>query len=192
MTRLVLASASPRRRELLDMLGVRDLLVVPALGGEADWPQLSPRDLVMRLALAKAGEVKARFPGGDDVIVAADTVVALDRGILGKPRDAEDAVRMLTALSGKAHRVYTGVAVLGGGTRQCDAEETAVRFRALSEREILRYVESGDPLDKAGAYGIQGLASLFVEEIRGDFYNVMGLPLCRLGIMLKRAGVELL
>ncbi len=188
----ILASASPRRRALLAMLGVRDLLVVPALGEEADWPQLSPEDLVMRLALAKAEEVKAKYPGTEDVVVAADTVVALDGLILGKPRDASDAVRMLGALSGKEHRVYTGGAVLGGGTSQYGTEETAVRFRTLSEREIRAYVESGDPLDKAGAYGIQGPAGLFVEGIRGDFYNVMGLPLCRLGMMLKRAGVELL
>jgi septum formation protein len=191
--RVVLASASPRRRVLLGMLGIRDLLVVPAGGEEAGWPGLPPAELVMRLSGAKAEEVAGRLMDADTVVVGADTVVVLDGRILGKPRDKDEAVSMLTALSGREHRVYTGVTVLGGDARmQSGAEETAVRFRALTQQEIHAYVETGEPMDKAGAYGVQGLASLFVEGIRGDFFNVVGLPLCRLGIMLRKAGVELL
>jgi len=191
--RVVLASASPRRRALLRMLGIRDLLVMPARGEEAGWPDLPPAELVKRLSGAKAGEVAGRMMRADTVIIGADTVVVLDGRILGKPRDKDEAVSMLTALSGREHRVYTGVTVLGGDVRmQSAAEETAVRFRALTQQEIHAYVETGEPVDKAGAYGVQGLASLFVEGIRGDFFNVVGLPLCRLGIMLRKAGVELL
>jgi septum formation protein len=147
----------------------------------------------MRLSGAKAEEVAGRLMDADTVVVGADTVVVLDGRILGKPRDKDEAVSMLTALSGREHRVYTGVTVLGGDVRmQSAAEETAVRFRALTQQEIHSYVETGEPMDKAGAYGVQGLASLFVEGIRGDFFNVVGLPLCRLGIMLRKAGVELL
>lgn len=190
--RVVLASASPRRRALLGMLGIRDLLVVPARTEEAGWPGLPPAELVTRLSGAKAEEVAARLMDADTVVIGADTVVVLDGRILGKPRDKREAVGMLTALSGREHRVYTGVTVLGGDARrQSGAEETAVRFRALTQREIHAYVETGEPMDKAGAYGVQGLASLFVEGIRGDFFNVVGLPLCRLGIMLRKAGVEL-
>ena len=192
MMELVLASASPRRRELLAMLGVKNLRVVPALGEEAAYPGLDPALLVRRLSRAKAEEVAGRLGAGERVVIAADTVVALDAAILGKPADEADAVRMLSALSGREHRVFSGVTVLYAGGLLCEAEESLVRFRTLTQHEIHAYVATGEPMDKAGAYGAQGLASLFVEGIRGDFFNVMGLPLCRLGIMLKRAGVELL
>ena len=190
--RIVLASASPRRRELLEMLRVRNLEIVPAKGPETAAPGLPPEALVTELSRHKAAEVAAAYAAADAVIIGADTVVALDGFILGKPKDENDAKRMLRALSGRSHAVYTGVTVLRGGTVLSRAEKTEVTFRALSEDEIARYVATGEPLDKAGAYGAQGLASLFVERLDGDFFNVMGLPLCLLGKMLKEIGVDLI
>lgn len=127
-----------------------------------------------------------------DVIIAADTIVCLDGDILGKPHTAEEAGDMLRRLSGREHEVYTGVTVMKDGGIHCGAERTSVRFRALTPGEIAAYVATGEPMDKAGAYGAQGRGSLFVEGITGDFFNVMGLPLCRLGRMLNEIGVSLL
>ena len=175
------------------MLGVSNLEIVPARGEEQPHPELTPPELVMALSAAKAREVAETAKAGpEDVVLGADTVVELDGAVLGKPRDAEDAKRMLRALSGRTHRVYTGVTVIRGGTELRRTEGTAVTFRALTEGEIARYVATGEPLDKAGAYGAQGRASLFVERLDGDFFNVMGLPLCLLGTMLKEVGVELI
>ena len=188
---IVLASGSPRRRELLEMLGVKELLVVPARGEEVVTPGSPPQDTVRSLALRKAQEVAALRPA-EDVIVAADTIVWLDGELLGKPRTREQAAEMLLALSGREHEVYSGVAVLRGAEELTGFERTQVRFRELTHREIDAYIATGEPMDKAGAYGAQGLGSLFVEGITGDFFNVMGLPLCTLGRMLKKMGVELL
>lgn len=190
--KIVLASASPRRRELLEMLRVKNLEIVPARGPEEPHPELGPEALVMELSRHKAAEVSAAYRGEDAAVIGADTVVALDGEILGKPKDAPDARRMLSALSGRSHAVYTGVTVIRGDTVLSRAERTRVWFRSLSGDEIARYVASGEPMDKAGAYGAQGLASLFVERLDGDFFNVMGLPLCLLGKLLKELGVELL
>lgn len=187
---IILASGSPRRRELLEMLGVKEFAVIPAKGEELPHPELSPAELVRELSRAKAAEVAAAHP--DAIVIGADTVVAVDDEVLGKPVDEEDAVRMLQSLSGRSHHVYTGVTVICGERVESVAEGTEVRFRAMTEREIAAYVATGEPMDKAGAYGIQGLASLFAEGIDGDFFNVMGLPVCRLGQMLKSLGVELL
>ena len=186
---IVLASASPRRRELLSHFAV-PFTVDPAAGPEEPPAGAGPEETVRTLAAAKAAEVAARNP--DSVVIGADTVVELDGAILGKPADRDDAFRMLRALSGREHRVYTGVAVVCGGRLQSGAEMTRVFFRDLTDREILAYIDSGEPMDKAGAYGYQGLASLFVERIDGDFFNVVGLPLCRLGRMLEKLGVTLL
>ena len=188
---IILASASPRRKELLEMLGVGDLRIIPAKGEEKAADGLSPEELVKALAARKAREVAAKC-AGDDVIVAADTIVRVNGQIFGKPRSETEAAEMLRALSGRAHEVYTGVAVIRNERETLAAERSAVYFRALSEREIAAYIATGEPMDKAGAYGIQGKASLFVEGIEGDFFNVMGLPLCRLGIILREQGVELL
>ena len=128
----------------------------------------------------------------EDIVIAADTIVYLDGVILGKPKDTADAARMLAALSGREHIVYTGVAVLRGGETRLAAEHTAVRFRTLTPAEITRYIATGEPMDKAGAYGIQGRGALFVAHLDGDYFNVMGLPLCRLGQLLNELGVELL
>lgn len=187
---IVLASASPRRRALLSHF-TTDFTVDPAVGPEDPPEVASPEETVKALASAKAAEVAARHP--DDLVIAADTIVELDGIILGKPSDPDDACRMLRALSGREHRVYTGVAVIGaGGKSLCQAEKTRVFFRDMTDEEIRAYVASGEPLDKAGAYGYQGLAGLFVERIEGDYFNVVGLPLCRLGRMLGTMGVALL
>ena len=187
---IILASGSPRRRELLEMLGVKDFAVIPAQGEELPHPDLTPAELVRELSRAKAAEVAQAHPNA--IVIGADTVVAVDNEVLGKPVDEGDAARMLRSLSGRSHHVYTGVTVICGERVESVAEGTEVRFRPLTEREVAAYVATGEPMDKAGAYGIQGLASLFAEGIDGDFFNVMGLPLCRLGQMLKTLGVELL
>ena len=191
MAGIILASASPRRKELLEKLGVSDLRIRPAKGEERMPDTDDPEEIVRALSRQKAEEA-ARGAGADDVIIAADTIVWLDGQALGKPRDEADAKAMLRRLSGRTHSVFTGVCVVRGGELLSEAEESLVRFREMSEREIAAYVASGEPMDKAGAYGAQGLAGLFVERIEGSFSNVMGLPLCRLGNMLKKVGVELL
>lgn len=195
---VILASGSPRRRELLSMLGVRDLKIIPARGDENPPPGASPAETVMALSEAKANEVFTRLrdsselsPG--DIIIAADTIVELDGTILGKPKDTEDAHRMLRALSGRGHRVFTGVTVMSSsGEKLREYEVTTVRFREIDEDEIIRYTATGEPMDKAGSYGIQGRGSLLVESLDGDYFNVVGLPVCRLGKMLKKLGVDLI
>lgn len=188
---IILASGSPRRRQLLEMLDIKDMLVIPAKGEETPVEGAAPGELVMALAAAKGREVAA-LSGADDVVIAADTVVWLGGQVFGKPRDRQEAVSMLRALSGNTHQVYTGVWVKRGDRELCQFEVTDVHFRELSDGEIDSYVASGEPMDKAGAYGAQGKAALFVRSIDGDFFNVMGLPLCRLGEMLKQQGVGLL
>ena len=188
--KIILASASPRRRELLSALGL-SFEIRPAIGEEHPVPGLPGGETAKRLSRAKCLEIAAGADG-QDVVIAADTVVCLDDEILGKPADEEDAARMLKALSGRDHRVYTGVTVARGGRVLSDYEETAVHFRPLTEREIAAYIATGEPMDKAGAYGIQGCAALFVRAIEGDYFNVVGLPLCKLGQMLKELGVELI
>jgi len=189
--RIILASGSPRRRELLEMLKVENLEIIPAKGEEKEHPELTPAELVCELSRCKAAEIA---PAGepDTVTIGADTIVVLDGEVLGKPRDEADALRMLRALSGRSHTVYTGVTVIRGETVLSRAERTEVHFRPLTGEEISRYIATGEPMDKAGAYGAQGYASLFVEGLEGDFFNVMGLPLCLLGTMLKELGVNLL
>lgn len=153
---------------------------------------LPPAVLVERISAEKAAAVAAEVNDPDVLILAADTVVTLDDTVLGKPRDEADAVRMLTLLSGRAHRVFTGFTVRRGEQVSSHSEETAVRFRSLSQEEIHAYVATGEPMDKAGAYGIQGQGSLLVEGISGDYFNVMGLPVCALGQVLKDFGVRCL
>ena len=179
---LILASASPRRRELLEYIQA-DFEVVPSFVDESLPPLISPREGVEILALRKAEAVCASYPG--DTVIGADTIVALDGVIYEKPRDKSDAASMLRKLSGREHLVYTGVVVLSAKVRRVFSEETAVSFISLSDEQITAYVESGEPMDKAGAYGIQGKGALFVSGIRGDFYNVMGLPVCRLARELQ-------
>lgn len=186
---IILASASPRRKELLSALGV-EFDIHPARGPEHTPEQGDPARTVMDLALAKAREVAAQYP--DALVIGADTVVEKDGRILGKPAGRAEAAAMLQDLSGAVHRVYTGLALVQGDRTSCRAEETRVRFRTLRPEEIRAYAESDEPMDKAGAYAIQGKASLFVQGIEGDYFNVVGLPLCLLGEMLEEFGVRLL
>lgn len=185
---IILASGSPRRRQLLEQIGL-SFTVRSSDVDESVEPGLSPAAMVEQLSLRK-GQAVAGSVGPDSLVLAADTVVALGDTILGKPQDRAQAVSMLTSLSGKTHQVYTGVTLLGGGRRVTEHETTAVTFRSLSREEIVAYVDTGEPMDKAGAYGIQGYGALLVERLEGDYFNVMGLPLCRLGRMLAAFGVE--
>ena len=172
------------------MLGVFDLTVMPA-AGEAPVPPGTPaEEAVKSIAAGKAADA-ARRAGPEDLILAADTVVALEGRVLGKPRDEQDAFRMLRALSGKKHTVYTGMALRQGDREMTDCASSDVWFREMSDREIRAYIATGSPMDKAGAYGAQDMAALFVERIDGEFYTVVGLPLCRLSRMLKAFGAEI-
>jgi len=188
---LILASQSPRRRELLGQMGLTDFIIRPAVGEEKADLSLPPDRLVEALSAQKGLEVAAAAAPGD-LVIAADTVVAVDGQVLGKPRDRADALRMLAALSGRAHTVYTGVTLCRDGAVLTQHEATQVRFRPLSPAEMEAYVDTGEPMDKAGAYGIQGYGALLVEGIEGDYSNVVGLPVCRLGRMLARFGVDAL
>lgn len=169
----ILASASPRRVELLRAAGLQPV-VVPAGVDETAWPGETPADHVVRLARAKAAGVAARHP--DAAVLGADTVVAIDDEILGKPRDDDDAGRMLRRLAGRTHRVYTGVALAVGADFRTDVAVSEVTMAPLSPAEIQWYVASGEPRDKAGAYAIQGLAARYVTAIQGSYSNVVGLP----------------
>lgn len=187
--KIILASQSPRRRELLSRMGITHFDVLPAQGEEHIDHSLPAGLLVETLARQKAAEIAACAPP-DAVIIAADTVVALDNEILGKPHTAQEAAEMLQKLSGRQHTVYTGVAVRQNDTELVEREAAQVHFRPLSPQEIRAYIATGEPMDKAGAYGVQGYGCLFVEGIVGDYYNVMGLPVCRLGRMLRQFGVD--
>jgi len=188
--RIVLASGSPRRKELLEMLNVKNLEIIPAQEEEAQHPNMAPDELVKALSFAKAEEVSKSCH--DAIVIGADTVVSCDGRILGKPKSEAEAFRMLRLLSGRRHSVFTGVTVFADGAFDCRSEQTYVTFLDLSDEDINRYIAIGECMDKAGAYGAQGYASVFVSKIEGDFFNVMGLPLCRLGQMLKKLGVNLI
>lgn len=187
---LILASQSPRRRALLEQIGMKFKAISPDVDERVDGNP-SPAQLVEELSLRKARAV-ARQGAGQGLILAADTVVALDGAVLGKPKTEQEAFSMLSALSGNRHEVYTGLTLLQGGREDTGHEVTTVAFRLLEPEEITRYIATGEPMDKAGAYGIQGLGALLVSGIQGDYYNVMGLPLYRLGQMLAGFGVDLL
>lgn len=193
MKKLILASQSPRRRMLLENIGLKfEILVDDAEEEkEADW---SPEKTVMALAEQKVVNV-AKGVVSPAIIIGADTVVAVDGEILGKPKDEQKAAQMLCRLSGQEHCVFTGVAVLDTetGEKHIFYEQTKVRFKPLTAEEIQRYIASGEPMDKAGAYGIQELGSLFVEGIDGDYFNVVGLPVCRLaGVLQEQFGICIL
>ena len=191
MAHIVLASASPRRQELLQRMGITEFDIrVPE--AEETYPEgLSPRQIVEYISREKA-DAAVKLCGADEIVITADTMVFLDDARLGKPTDEADALRMLTALQGRHHTVCTGVTVRQGSRAVTGSEETEVIFRPASQRELLAYIASGEPMDKAGAYGIQGKGSLLVEGIRGDFFNVMGLPLLRLSRMLEQFGITCL
>ena len=192
MAKLVLASGSPRRQELLSMLGV-DFKVIPPDIDENDVVGHTPVETVELAAWTKAQWVAKQL--ADGVVLGADTIVLLDTGeVLGKPLEAGAAMEMLFSLSGRSHQVVTGVALLDPSNDRMEVFHVVTRvfFRQLSSDEIHRYVATGEPLDKAGAYGIQGKGSLLVERIEGCYFNVVGLPLPRLGEVLRDFGIMLL
>ena len=186
--RIILASQSPRRRELLERMGLSQFDIIPAQGEERADPALAPAQLVEELSRQKAAEIAQTHP--DALIIAADTVVSVDGRVLGKPHSRQEAVDMLTALSGREHVVYSGLTVWYQGRSTTQHEATEVRFRTLTAEDITHYVATGEPMDKAGAYGIQGYGCTLVEGISGDYYNVMGLPVCRLAQILAGFGVD--
>lgn len=185
---LILASQSPRRKELLGLFGIPFSVRVADIDETID-PARPPYDEVARLSRQKAEAIPH---GPDDVVIAADTIVVCEGKILGKPTDEDDAFRMLRLLSGKDHQVMTGLTVLRGNIATVCTEVTDIRFRELSDREIWTYIRSGEPMDKAGSYGIQGGGALFAQGIHGDYFNVVGLPVCRLGQILREIAPELL
>ncbi|MBI3912097.1 MAG: septum formation inhibitor Maf [Armatimonadetes bacterium] len=191
---LVLASVSPRRQELLRLLGLPFSIDPSRVEEQLPARTPNPEALAVRLAEEKAHGVAAHHPGA--LVIGADTIVVVDDHVLGKPMDEEDAAAMLRALSGRTHAVITGLALVD--TRQTPwqvataAERTEVRFRHLAEEEIRAYVATGEPMDKAGAYAIQGRGAILIEGINGDYPNVVGLPLTRLALMLRAAGVVMM
>ena len=185
---IILASQSPRRRELLGLFSLPFTICVADIDETMD-PSKPAADEVARVSRCKALAV----PRGEDaVVIAADTIVVCQGKVLGKPHTPEEAVQMLSLRSGRDHQVMTGGSVLRGSLERVCTEIPDLHFRELTEKEIRRYVNSGEPMDKAGAYGIQGGAALFCEKMAGDYYNVMGLPVCRLGQILKELAPELM
>lgn len=185
---LILASASPRRRELMQLFKVPFVIRVADIDETMDLKK-PPYDEVGRVSCLKALAVPREK---EDIVIAADTIVVCQGKVLGKPHSEEEAVSMLQLLSGRDHQVMTGCTVLAGEKWETFTEVTDLHFRPLSQKEIENYVASGEPMDKAGAYGIQGGAALFCERMVGDYYNVMGLPVCRLGQVLSRMVPEVM
>ena len=185
---LILASASPRRKELLGLFHIPFTIRVADIDETMD-ENKAPFDEVARVSRLKALAI-AREP--EDLVIAADTIVVCQGKVLGKPKTETEAVEMLSLLSGRDHQVMTGCTVVRGDASVTFTEVTDLHFRPLSRKEIENYVASGEPMDKAGAYGIQGGAALFCERMVGDYYNVMGLPVCRLGQVLKTVAPEVM
>lgn len=190
--RIILSSASPRRRELLSQIGVEFEVLVS--DGEENYTSTDPAEIVKELALAKAENVAAVVESIENtLLIGADTIVVLDGEILGKPKNEEDAFRMLKHLQGRDHQVYTGTALLahdekGEKTVISHAEQTEVFVHAMEDAEIRRYIATGEPMDKAGGYGIQGGFAAYIDRIEGDYYNVVGLPVAYLYQQLKMLG----
>ena len=184
---IILASASPRRKELLEKFGVPFVIRAADIDETMD-PGKTPFEEVGRVSRRKALATERE---NGDIVIAADTIVVCGGRVLGKPHDEQEAAEMLRLLSGRDHQVMTGCTVLRGEGGETFTEVTDIHFRPLSEKEIARYVQSGEPMDKAGAYGIQGGAALFCQRMVGDYYNVMGLPVCRLGQVLRSIAPEI-
>lgn len=185
---LILASQSPRRKELMGLFSIPFVVRAAEIDETMDPAQPACQE-VARVSRAKA-LATPRDP--EDVVIAADTIVVCCGEVLGKPRDEADAYRMLRLLSGRDHQVMTGLTVLRGDREIVHTEITDIHFRSLSDREIYAYIATKEPMDKAGSYGIQGGAALFAEKMAGDYYNVMGLPVCRLGQILRQIAPELM
>lgn len=205
MGQIILASASPRRKELLEQIGLQ-FDICPAKGEEIITKTI-PHEVVQELASQKAKEVAAMVKSYEDtheelvtpqdiMVIGADTIVAYENEILGKPKDEEDAFRMLSMLSGNTHSVYTGVSIVllaasGKVGEITFYEKTDVRMREMNEAEIRRYIETGEPMDKAGAYGIQGKCAIYIDKIDGDYNNVVGLPIAAIYRELKNLGIDI-
>lgn len=179
---VILASQSPRRKELMGLYHIPFIIRIADIDEHMD-PNLPPAQEVARVSRLKAEAVPRQ---AEDVVIAADTIVVCDGQVLGKPRDEADAYRMLRLLSGRDHQVMTGLTVLQGEKAVVHTEVSHIHFKPLSDGEIFAYIRTGEPMDKAGAYGIQGGAALFAQRLEGDYYNVMGLPVCRLGQILRQ------
>ena len=186
--KLILASQSPRRRELLTMLGLEFTVQAADIDETMD-PDLPPAEAVQAVSRKKAAAIQAP---ADTVILAADTVVVIDGRILGKPHSTEEAAQMLRLLSGREHTVITAMTLRCGEKECCEAVCTGVKFRELTDAEIAAYIRTGESMDKAGAYAVQGVGAVLIEEIHGDYYTVMGLPLCTLGRRLQEFGISIL
>ena len=191
MAKIVLASGSPRRRELLERIGITDFDVRVPEAEESFPDTFTPQQVVEYISRVKA-EAAAALCTDEEIVITADTMVFLDQARLGKPADEADALRMLTALQGRHHTVCTGVTVRRGDDILTQSETTHVYFRPATQEELLAYIATGEPMDKAGSYGVQGKGALLVEKLDGDFFNVMGLPVLRLSRMLEHFGVKLL
>lgn len=186
---VILASKSPRRAELLTRMGI-NFVTVPADVDETVDPCLTPAEAVAEISARKARAVCASAAPGQ-IVIACDTVVALDGHIFGKPADRAEAATMLGLLSGRTHEVFSGLTVCTKDRTETVCERTAVDFRALQPQEIEAYLDTGEPFDKAGAYGIQGIGAMLISGINGDYYNVMGLPVCRLLTLLRTFGMQI-
>ncbi|MGB9856928.1 MAG: Maf family protein [Dictyoglomaceae bacterium] len=192
MKKIILASSSPRRENLLRLIGL-DFIVHPSnIEEDEGEDKKSPKEVVLKNALEKARAVSQNF--SEAIIISADTVVVLDGKILGKPKDKESAINMLKRLKGRTHQVFTGIVVweMPENRYFTRVVKSLVKMRDYSMEEIINYVETGEPLDKAGAYGIQGKGALLIEKIEGDYYNIVGLPLAPLCLLLKKVGVKVL
>ena len=189
--KIILASKSPRRSEILETMGVEFETDVADVD-ESVSDTLSPVEAVCEISKRKAKKVAERH-ADDEIVISADTVVVIDGKIIGKPKDKEDAFNIIKSLSGRTHEVYTGFTVCGKGRTKTDFEVTKVHFKQLCDDDIRRYVATGEPMDKAGAYGIQQKGNLFVEYIHGDYYNVVGFPISKICVTIKEIfGINIL
>ena len=193
--RLILASGSERRRQLMDMCGYDYEIIVSS--ADENIEQCEPRKYVETLALKKAGDVFERVKAENEAagknektaVIGSDTVVVLDGKIIGKPKDKKDAARIISTISGRTHKVYTGLAVITDDNVQLDCSITGVKVKKMTDEEITKYVDTGESLDKAGAYGLQGPFGMFVESIEGNYFTIIGMPLPMLYAMLKNIGI---
>ena len=190
MKQIILASKSPRRKALLEQIGLKFTVDVSDID-ESKYLHSNPESLAKSLSIAKAEKIAEKYK--DAIIIAADTVVILNKEIIGKPKDKKDAVKMLRKLSGKTHVIITGFTILDTKTKKEITEfvQSKVRFKKMTGKEIDQYVKTGEPLEKAGCYGIQDKGAIFIEEVKGDFFNVVGLPIFALSQNLKKFGVDI-
>lgn len=189
--KIILASKSPRRKEILETMGVQFEIDVADVDESVD-ACLSPVEAVCEISKRKAQKIAERH-GEDEIVISADTVVVIDGKIIGKPKDEKDAFNIIKSLSARTHEVYTGFTVYGNGKAKTDFEVTKVHFKELCDDDIRRYIATGEPMDKAGAYGIQQKGNLFVDYIHGDYYNVVGFPISKICVTIRELfGINLL